>query len=128
MKNTIHLHGNLNEIKNIETNEIFVYDNEAFDFKNHKKVYKPNVVFFNERPYLYTYMSNNNYNMKDGDIVISIGMSFALLKPDRFIPSDKDIITFNLNSDPENHKHYDFQNKITKSAVLGFDEIIQKIK
>jgi NAD-dependent deacetylase len=123
VKNTIHLHGNLNEIKNTKTNEIFVFDNEEFDYKNHEKNYKPNVVFFNERPYLYTYMSNNNYNMKENDVVVSIGMSFAILKPERFIPSDTNVVTFNINNDSQNHENYNFENKLTMPASLGMAEI-----
>lgn len=128
VENTTYLHGKLNEIKNIKTNEIISIGNNNFEYLNKDKKYKPNVIFFNERPVLYTKMSENNYNMKDGDVVISIGMSFAILKPDRFIPKNKNIFTININTEENNHSAYDFDYKITERATRGIIEAIKYLK
>ena len=98
VKNTVHLHGYLHEMVDFQKNKIIKLIDPVFeDYRIINKKYKPNVTFFNEPAPQYVEMQKNSYNMKDGDIVICVGMSFNVIHPLQLMPFNKNITSININ-------------------------------
>lgn len=125
VKNTVYLHGYLKEMINLETGNILNVDGEFKEFKNGK--YKPNVVFFNEPAPQYIHLKRNRFEVKDGDVIICIGMSFNVIHPSDIMPYQKEVKTININLDETTHSQYDFDLKITKTASEGLQEALKEL-
>lgn len=125
VKNTIYLHGNLNEIKNIETNDIFDIGHKEFDFKGNDKVYKPNVVFFNEICPSYRLLERLKFEMNDKDIVVTVGMSFIVVKPEKIFSGFIKTRNININLDEKTNDEYLFDEVYNQLSSLGLKTVFK---
>ena len=128
VKNTLYLHGNLTKIKDITTDSSFDIGYTNFDYeKDLEKKYKPDVVFFHESAPNYKILEKNKFLMNDNDIVITIGMSFVVVKPERIFSGYAKTINININMDKETHTKWKFNKSITSKATLGLKEAVEDL-
>ena len=123
VKNVIHLHGNLTELKNIETNEIINIGYDKFKTDLNNKIWKPNVVFFNEYCPEYDNLDYNKFLMEDGDIVVTVGMSFVVVNAYKIFSNFIKTHKININLDLETNNGYNFDKCINKKASEGMIEL-----
>lgn len=123
VKNVIHLHGKLTELKNIETNEIINIEHEEFKIDLDNKIWKPNVVFFNEYCPEYNNLESNKFIMEDGDIVVTIGMSFVVVSAYKVFSNFIKTHNININLDFETNYGYNFDKCINKKSSDGMMQL-----
>ena len=129
VKNTLYLHGNLTKIKDTTSDSSFDIGYTEFDStKDLEKKHKPDVIFFHESATNYKVLEKNKFLMNDNDIVITIGMSFVVVKPERIFSSYAKTINININMDEETHKKWKFNKSITSKATLGLKEVVEGLK
>jgi NAD-dependent deacetylase len=126
VKNTVHLHGKLNEIYDLTKQKVLNVGENSFSlYKTSDHMYKPGVVFFNEPTPEYIHMKSNAYNMKDGDIVITIGMSFNVVPANYVMPYSAKVIAININPDTSTNHHYKFDHCFNESASDGLEAVLK---
>jgi NAD-dependent deacetylase len=128
VKNTNYLHGNLCEMIDYQKNKIInIKEKEFTKYKNKEEKYKPHITFFNEPAPAHIIMKKNTYDMKDGDVVICIGMSFNVVHPIQIMPYNKNIRSVNINLNEETHKDYIFSETLTMSASDGLASLLDSL-
>lgn len=128
VKNTLYLHGNLTKIKDTTNDSSFDIGYTEFDStKDLEKKYKPDVIFFHESAPNYKVLEKNKFLMNDNDIVITIGMSFVVVKPERIFSGYAKTINININMDKETHTKWKFNKSITSKATLGLKEAVEDL-
>lgn len=81
VKDVLHVHGTLEEMKCFECNHIWNIGLEVFDYKNEKcpecgcSIIKPNIIFFNESAIDYHWAKKILNSLTKKDIVIIMGTS-----------------------------------------------------
>lgn len=108
VKNTLYLHGKIWEMKNVDTDEVTDIGFTKFDYSDVSTLHKPNVTFFYEiSPEYETLHNMQNFDMKTGDILIFIGMSFQVLPAYSFLPNSPTtkVHTFNINLNGTDEDH-----------------------
>ncbi len=129
VKNTLYLHGNLTKIKDTTTDSSFDIGYTNFDYeKDLEKKYKPDVIFFHESAPNYKILEKNKFLMNDNDIVITIGMSFVVVKPERIFSNYAKTINVNINLDEETHTKWKFNKSMTSKATSGLKEVVEDLK
>ena len=127
LKNVVHLHGNLTELVELERGKI--QDIGYNEFKITKdKTHKPNVVFFNEYCPQYENLNFNKFEMEDGDIVVTIGMSFVVVGAHQIFSNFIKTKNININLDENTNNAYNFDYCINKKASEGLLELKEIIK
>ena len=128
VKNTLYLHGNLTKIKDTTSDSSFDIGYTNFDYeKDLEKKYKPDVIFFHESAPNYKILEKNKFLMNDNDIVITIGMSFVVVKPERIFSSYAKTINININLDEETHTKWNFNKAITLKATSGLQKLVEEL-
>lgn len=117
VKNVLHLHGNLTELKNLSNDKIENIGHEKFEINNKEKTHKPNVVFFNEICPQYDYLNLNKFKMEEGDIVVTIGMSFVVVDTYQIFSNYIRTVNININLDEKTNEAYKFDLCINKPAT-----------
>lgn len=125
---TIEVHGNICNIKNILSQEIFSVNYKPFNYNSYKeKIFKPDVVFYNEKVEKYKLLDrllNGNFSIVNhGDIFIFIGISFESTFIDRFLPNNKIVHTININPDNKTNFEYDFNESYNYCATKALEDI-----
>lgn len=128
VKNTLYLHGNLTKIKDTTNDLSFDIGYTDFEYeKDLEKKYKPDVIFFHESAPNYKILEKNKFLMNDNDIVITIGMSFVVVKPERIFSSYAKTINININLDEETHTKWNFNKAITLKATSGLKKVVEEL-
>ena len=128
VKNTLYLHGNLTKIKDTTNDLSFDIGYTDFEYeKDLEKKYKPDVIFFHESAPNYKILEKNKFLMNDNDIVITIGMSFVVVKPERIFSGYAKTINININLDEETHTKWNFNKSITSKATSGLKNVVEEL-
>lgn len=119
IQDTVYLHGKLREVVDITTKQVTDIGYEHHQYKKDtSKTVKPNVIFFGEIAPEYETLSDIVLSeMKDGDIIIFIGMSFNVIPPSFCIPVSRKVTTININNDESTNYAWDFTYTINKPAT-----------
>ena len=128
IKETIEVHGNICNIKNILSQEIFSVNYKPFNYNLYKeKIFKPDVVFYHEKVEKYKLLDrllNGKYSIANhGDIFIFIGISFESTFIDRFLPKNKLVHTININPDNKTNLEYDFNESYNYCVTKALEDI-----
>ncbi|WP_432696967.1 SIR2 family NAD-dependent protein deacylase [Marinobacterium sp. YM272] len=78
-RNVRHIHGNLLEMVDLESREIFPLGYEAFDYASQPPKFKPNVVFFGEMAPVYQELFALMDNLSEEDLVVVVGSSESVI-------------------------------------------------
>lgn len=132
VKNTLYLHGKLTEMKNLLTGEVFEIGYDKFKHTEKEKIFKPNIIFFNEMAPNYEILKEirNGKSTKDypticsDDIVIFIGMSFQVIPAEKVLISYKKPFTVNINTDSDTNMHWNFKKSYECCAELGLEQFL----
>lgn len=143
VKNTLHIHGYLTEIKCMSCNNIFDIGETVFNYNGEfcKKCFnnnfKPNIVFFMEPTPNYYYLNKRFRNIKDNDIILYVGASGIIININHQLEVLKDIgiksthILNNLEKNEyidEKYFNYIFYEDCIKSLENIENIILKKMK
>lgn len=88
VQSTLHLHGFLRNIRNIQTGELKDLGYSTFDpSSDPQRIIKPDVVFFGEQAPNYQVLSELAVRLDSRDTIISIGSSGAVVNIDSLVES-----------------------------------------
>jgi NAD-dependent deacetylase len=127
VKNTFHLHGTLTQIKDIRNDEVTAIGHQPFDYASKDRIFKPDVVFFNEACLQYRNLAGYKFQMNEDDIVITIGMSFLVVKPERLFSAFVKTKNININLDSSTNDAYRFDECYNERATEALAKIVAKI-